>query len=126
MTGAVRSTCDAFSGDDCRQEEWGIAALDAALEGIACRSVVHVCYGYGVPANLAWKASLGAEWDQYAHLLPLRQTSRVGGVSIERAPLSSRRTHRMLDQLRNGPDARDVAYAKLRALGAGAAAARGS
>jgi 5-methyltetrahydropteroyltriglutamate--homocysteine methyltransferase len=66
-------------------EEWGIAALDACLEGVRCETAVHVCYGYGVPANLAWKATLGGEWDQYAHLFPFLAQSKAGTVSMELA-----------------------------------------
>jgi 5-methyltetrahydropteroyltriglutamate--homocysteine methyltransferase len=148
-------------------EEWGIAALDACLDGVRCETAVHVCYGYGVPANLAWKATLGGEWDQYAHLFPFLAQSKAQTVSMELA--GSRVPPQVLGLLgdkrvavgvidvandrietpeevsatielarRHLPDERitcstncgmapmnrDIAYAKLRALGAGAAAAR--
>src|SRR5207248_5585799 len=45
--------------------EWGIAALHRAAEGLACKTAVHICYGYGIPANIEWKGSLGSEWRQY-------------------------------------------------------------
>jgi 5-methyltetrahydropteroyltriglutamate--homocysteine methyltransferase len=64
---------------------WGIEALDAALAGVTCTTAVHVCYGYGIPANVAWKANLGERWDQYAHVLPLIARSSVDQVSIELA-----------------------------------------
>ena len=45
--------------------EWGIAALHRAAEGLRCKTAVHIFYGYGIKANIDWKASLGAEWRQY-------------------------------------------------------------
>src|SRR6202167_5464389 len=33
---------------------WGIEALHRAMEGVACTSAVHICYGYGITANIAW------------------------------------------------------------------------
>ena len=44
---------------------WGIEALHRAIDGVSVTSAVHICYGYGIPANIAWKATLGAEWRQY-------------------------------------------------------------
>ena len=41
---------------------WGIAALERAIEGLGCATAIHICYGYGIDANIAWKRSLGAEW----------------------------------------------------------------
>src|ERR671926_263440 len=38
-------------------KDWGIEALHRASEGLACRTAVHICYGYGIQANLDWKAS---------------------------------------------------------------------
>lgn len=64
---------------------WGIEALDLALHGVSCTKAVHVCYGYGIPANVTWKANLGERWDQYAHVLPLLATSSVDQISIELA-----------------------------------------
>ncbi|HVA38785.1 MAG TPA: methionine synthase [Candidatus Dormibacteraeota bacterium] len=64
-------------------EEWGIAALDRALAGVRCRTAVHVCYGYGIEANIAWKQSLGAVWDHYRRVLPALESSRVDELSIE-------------------------------------------
>ncbi len=34
---------------------WGIEALHRAIEGVAATSAVHICYGYGIPANIAGK-----------------------------------------------------------------------
>src|ERR1700741_1844428 len=39
-------------------EDWGIAALHRAREGLTCTTAVHICYGYGIKANIEWKASL--------------------------------------------------------------------
>ncbi len=64
---------------------WGIEALDRALGAADCATAVHVCYGYGIPANVQWKANLGTRWDQYAHVLPLIAESRVDQISIELA-----------------------------------------
>lgn len=72
--------------------EWGIQALDRAVEGLPCKTVVHICYGYGIKANIEWKRSLGGEWRQYERTFPLLAASRIGGVSLEcansRVPLS--------------------------------------
>jgi 5-methyltetrahydropteroyltriglutamate--homocysteine methyltransferase len=63
--------------------DWGIAALDRAVEGLTCRSAVHICYGYGIKANIEWKTTLGGEWRQYERTFPLLAKSRIGGVSLE-------------------------------------------
>jgi 5-methyltetrahydropteroyltriglutamate--homocysteine methyltransferase len=36
---------------------WGIAALEKAAEGLKCTTAVHICYGYGIKANIDWKKS---------------------------------------------------------------------
>jgi 5-methyltetrahydropteroyltriglutamate--homocysteine methyltransferase len=63
--------------------EWGIEALDRAVDGLTCRTAVHICYGYGIAANIEWKRTLGAEWRQYEETFPLLARSRIGGVSVE-------------------------------------------
>jgi 5-methyltetrahydropteroyltriglutamate--homocysteine methyltransferase len=63
--------------------DWGIEALDRAVEGLACRTAVHICYGYGIKANVDWKKTLGGEWRQYEQTFPLLARSRIGGVSLE-------------------------------------------
>ncbi len=72
--------------------EWGIDALNRAVEGLACRTVVHICYGYGIKANTDWKKTLGGEWRQYERTFPRLAGSRIGGVSLEcansRVPIS--------------------------------------
>ena len=63
--------------------EWGIAALHRAAEGLSCKTAVHICYGYGIKANIDWKATLGAEWRQYEAIFPALATSRIDQVSVE-------------------------------------------
>jgi 5-methyltetrahydropteroyltriglutamate--homocysteine methyltransferase len=72
--------------------DWGIEALHQAIEGLTCTTAVHICYGYGIPANIAWKRSLGDEWRQYERIFPLLTTSGIDQVSVEcagsRVPMS--------------------------------------
>jgi 5-methyltetrahydropteroyltriglutamate--homocysteine methyltransferase len=63
--------------------EWGIAALHRAAEGLTCTTAVHICYGYGIKANVDWKASLGGEWRQYEEIFPALAASRIDQVSVE-------------------------------------------
>jgi 5-methyltetrahydropteroyltriglutamate--homocysteine methyltransferase len=71
---------DAFFPD---VEAWGLAALERAVEGLPCATAVHICYGYGIRANVEWKATLGQEWRQYERTFPLLARSAIGQVSIE-------------------------------------------
>ncbi len=64
-------------------KDWGIAALEAAAEGLPCRTAVHICYGYGIEANLKWKETLGSEWRQYEEIFPALNESRIEQVSLE-------------------------------------------
>ena len=34
---------------------WGIEALHRAIDGLTCTTAVHICYGYGIKANIDWK-----------------------------------------------------------------------
>jgi 5-methyltetrahydropteroyltriglutamate--homocysteine methyltransferase len=63
--------------------DWGIAALHRAIEGLRCTTAVHICYGYGIKANIDWKATLGNEWRQYEAIFPALQASRIDQVSVE-------------------------------------------
>src|SRR5271166_1660055 len=63
--------------------DWGIEALHRAIEGVAATSAVHICYGYGIPANIEWKATLGTEWRQYEKFFPALAKSRIDQVSLE-------------------------------------------
>ncbi len=73
-------------------KEWGIAALDRARQGLACTTAVHICYGYGIKANIGWKQTLGREWRQYVEIFPALAKSRIDQVSLEcinsRVPVS--------------------------------------
>ncbi len=62
---------------------WGIEALHRAAAGLACTTVVHICYGYGIAANLEWKATLGQAWRQYEEIFPALAKSRIDQVSLE-------------------------------------------
>jgi 5-methyltetrahydropteroyltriglutamate--homocysteine methyltransferase len=147
--------------------DWGIAALHRAIDGLTCTTAVHICYGYGIKANIDWKATLGGEWRQYEKIFPALAASRIDQVSVEcrnaKVPLSLLALldgkhvmvgvidvasdevetpeqvaatieaamqyvprHRIIASTNCGmaPMRRDIAEAKLRALGAGAALAR--
>ena len=62
---------------------WGIQALDRAAHGLKCKTVVHICYGYGIKANVDWKATLGSEWRQYEEIFPAIAKSTIQAVSLE-------------------------------------------
>jgi 5-methyltetrahydropteroyltriglutamate--homocysteine methyltransferase len=67
--------------DDVKR--WGIEALHRAIAGLKCTTVVHICYGYGIQANLDWKRTLGGEWRQYEEIFPALAKSRIDQVSLE-------------------------------------------
>jgi 5-methyltetrahydropteroyltriglutamate--homocysteine methyltransferase len=62
---------------------WGIEALHRAIEDVAAASAVHICYGYGIAANIERKATLGGEWRQYEKFFPALARSRLDQVSLE-------------------------------------------
>ena len=62
---------------------WGLAALERAAQGLSCTTAVHICYGYGIPANVDWKKGLGEEWRQYEKIFPLLARSSIQQVSLE-------------------------------------------
>lgn len=64
-------------------KEWGIEALHRATEGLKCTTAVHICYGYGIDANIQWKKTLGSEWRQYEEIFPALNQSRIHQVSLE-------------------------------------------
>lgn len=146
---------------------WGIEALHRAIDGLKCTTAVHICYGYGIKANIDWKNSLGGEWRQYEEIFPALARSRIGQVSVEcinsRVPLkllsllegkdiligvidvasdeveTPERVAQVIGEVTKfvpkekivactncgmAPMQRDIAEAKLVALGAGAALAR--
>jgi 5-methyltetrahydropteroyltriglutamate--homocysteine methyltransferase len=63
--------------------DWGIAALERAAQGLKCTTAVHICYGYGIKANLDWKKTLGGQWRQYESTFPLIAKSSIRQVSLE-------------------------------------------
>ncbi|WP_313188814.1 methionine synthase [Pantoea sp.] len=63
--------------------DWGIAALERAVEGLKCETAVHICYGYGIKANTDWKKTLGTEWRQYEEVFPKLQKSAIDIISLE-------------------------------------------
>ena len=63
--------------------KWGIAALERAAKGLKCTTCVHICYGYGIQANVDWKHTLGEEWRQYEKIFPALAKSRIRQVSLE-------------------------------------------
>jgi 5-methyltetrahydropteroyltriglutamate--homocysteine methyltransferase len=147
--------------------DWGLPALERAARGLTATTAVHVCYGYGIEANIQWKATLGDVWSQYETIFPWLNASSIRQVSLEFA--GSRVPHEVLRHLQDkeimigavevlpgrletaeevagnileatrhvekariipctncgmAPLPADLARAKLRALGAGAALAR--
>lgn len=63
--------------------DWGVAALERAIEGLQCETAVHICYGYGIKANTDWKKTLGSEWRQYEESFPKLQKSNIDIISLE-------------------------------------------
>ena len=64
-------------------QDWGIATLERATQGLRAQTAVHICYGYGIKANTDWKATLGPEWRQYEKSFPLLRESTIDIVSLE-------------------------------------------
>ena len=72
--------------------DWGVKALERAAQGLheaglasgrPCKTAVHICYGYGIAANIDWKKTLGDEWRQYEQVLPALAASTIDQVSLE-------------------------------------------
>ncbi len=63
--------------------DWGVKALERAAQGLGCTTAVHVCYGYGIQANIDWKNALGDEWRQYEQVFPALARSSIDQVSLE-------------------------------------------
>ena len=63
--------------------DWGVATLEKAAEGLMCETAVHICYGYGIKANTDWKKTLGSEWRQYEEAFPKLRTSSIDMISLE-------------------------------------------
>jgi 5-methyltetrahydropteroyltriglutamate--homocysteine methyltransferase len=71
---------------------WGVRALERAAQGLgasaaadgrACKTAVHICYGYGIDANVQWKKTLGDQWRQYEQVFPALAASCIDQVSLE-------------------------------------------
>jgi 5-methyltetrahydropteroyltriglutamate--homocysteine methyltransferase len=62
---------------------WGVRALERAAQGLSCTTAVHICYGYGIRANLDWKETLGQEWRQYEKVFPALAASSIDQISLE-------------------------------------------
>jgi 5-methyltetrahydropteroyltriglutamate--homocysteine methyltransferase len=63
--------------------DWGVKALERAAQGLTCTTAVHICYGYGIQANVDWKKTLGDEWRQYEKVFPALAASSIQQVSLE-------------------------------------------
>jgi 5-methyltetrahydropteroyltriglutamate--homocysteine methyltransferase len=63
--------------------DWGVQTLERAIKNVRCTTAVHICYGYGIEANIKWKNSLGKEWRQYEKVFPLLSKSKIDQVSLE-------------------------------------------
>jgi 5-methyltetrahydropteroyltriglutamate--homocysteine methyltransferase len=63
--------------------DWGVQALERAARGLRCTTAVHICYGYGIQANVDWKETLGQEWRQYEQVFPALAKSSIQQVSLE-------------------------------------------
>ena len=62
---------------------WGVQALERAAQGLTCTTAVHICYGYGIQANIDWKHTLGEQWRQYEQVFPALAKSSIDQVSLE-------------------------------------------
>ena len=70
--------------------DWGVKALERAAQGLTCTTAVHICYGYGIQANIDWKNTLGEEWRQYEQVFPAlaaqqHRPGEPGVLSLARA-----------------------------------------
>ena len=63
--------------------DWGIAVLERAAQGLTCATAVHICYGYGIKANTDWKETLGTQWRQYEQIFPAIARSAIQQVAVE-------------------------------------------
>jgi 5-methyltetrahydropteroyltriglutamate--homocysteine methyltransferase len=63
--------------------DWGVRALERAAQGLTAKTAVHICYGYGIEANVRWKETLGEQWRQYEQVFPALARSRIDQVSLE-------------------------------------------
>lgn len=73
----------AFNAYPKQAGEWGVRVLERAARGLTCTTAVHICYGYGIQANVDWKQTLGEQWRQYEQFFPALAASRIDQVSLE-------------------------------------------
>ncbi len=66
-----------------RQRMGPAAPSNGRPPGLTCTTAVHICYGYGIKANIDWKKSLGEEWRQYEEIFPAIAKSSIAQVSLE-------------------------------------------
>jgi len=59
--------------------------LERAAADLEAKTAVHICYGYGITANIEWKHGLGEQWRQYESTFPLLAASSIDQVSLELA-----------------------------------------
>jgi 5-methyltetrahydropteroyltriglutamate--homocysteine methyltransferase len=111
--------------------DWGIKALERAAEGLTCATAVHICYGYGIEANTDWKQTLG---------MLTGKVVQAGVIDVASDTVETAEdVAEVIDQVSKfvpksnivattncgmAPMHRDIAEAKLMALGAGARLAR--
>ena len=63
-------------------QAWGLEALEQCLDRVSATRGIHICYGYGTPLVIAWKAN-NTDWGHYGVTLPLLARSSVHQVSVE-------------------------------------------
>jgi 5-methyltetrahydropteroyltriglutamate--homocysteine methyltransferase len=63
--------------------EWGMAAVERAAQDLTCTTALHICYGYGIKANIDWKSTLGDQWRHYEDTFPAIARSKIDQVSLE-------------------------------------------
>ncbi len=80
---AIQFDEPAFNVYMAEVSDWGIEALHSAIADLACKTGVHICYGYGIKANTDWKQTLGQEWRHYEKIFPALAASRLDRVSVE-------------------------------------------
>ena len=73
----------AFNAAPHLAASWGIQALERAIDGLTCRTVVHICSSYGIPPPADEAALAESLQRRYGRLFPLLARSRVDMVSLE-------------------------------------------
>ena len=64
-------------------KDWGVKILEKSANNLKAKTIVHICYGYGIEANIKWKNTLGNEWRQYENVFPLLAKSKIDQISLE-------------------------------------------